>query len=85
MKDRIVCVEWDDASFSSGYYDKDDKTGKFAPWRTKTAGFVVRSDRKSIVISGDRFYDAQGKLDDERHITVIPRAMIRHIAELKER
>ena len=22
MKEKIVCVEWDDASFNQGYYDK---------------------------------------------------------------
>ena len=81
MKEKIVCVEWDDASFNSGYYDKDLKD-KFVPVKTKTAGFVIRSDRKVIVVSHDRFYTEEGKLDDERHITIIPRAMIRHISEL---
>ena len=84
MKDKIVCVEWDDASFNSGYYDKKDKE-RFVPVKTKTAGFVIRSNRKSIIISHDRFYDEQGNLDDERHITVIPRGMIRHITELAEK
>ena len=82
MKERIVCVEWDDASFYSGYFDKD-KNERFTPVKTKTAGFVVKSDRKCIIISHDRFYDEQGKVDDERHITTIPRAMIRRIIELK--
>ena len=82
MKEKIVCVEWDDASFNSGYYDKAAWV-KFTPYRTKTAGFIVKSDRKCIVISHDRFYNEQGKVDDERHITTIPRAMIRKITELK--
>ena len=81
MKERIVCIEWDDASFNSGYYDKKDKE-KFSPVRTKTAGFVVKSDRKCIVISHDRFYDETGKIEDERHITTIPRTMIRKTIEL---
>jgi len=82
MKERIVCVEWDDASFNSGYYDKKDKD-RFNPVKTKTAGFVVKSDRKCIIVSHDRFYDEKGKVDDERHITTIPKAMIRKITELK--
>ena len=81
MKDRIVCVEWDDASFTSGYYDKKEEA-KFKPIRTKTAGFVIKSDRKSIIISHDRYYNEEGKVDEERHITVIPRAMIRKVTEL---
>jgi len=82
MRERIVCVEWDDASFNSGYYDKKDKD-RFNPVKTKTAGFVVKSDRKCIIVSHDRFYDEKGKVDDERHITTIPKAMIRKITELK--
>ena len=82
MRERIVCIEWEDAAFNSGYYDKKDKE-KFTPVKTKTAGFVVKSDRKCIVISHDRFYDEQGKIDDDRHITTIPRAMIRKIIVLK--
>ena len=82
MKEKIVCVEWDDASFNSGYYDAKDKE-KFEPVKTKTAGFVVKSDRKSLIISHDRFYDEEGKID-ERYITTIPRAMIRKITELKD-
>lgn len=80
-RERIVCVEWDDASFNSGYYDKEIPN-KFRPMKTKTAGFVVRSDKKVIVISHDRFYDEQGKVDDERHITTIPRGMIRKVTRL---
>jgi len=82
MKERIVCVEWEDASFNSGYFDKKEEK-KFEPVKTKTAGFVVKSNRKCIIVSHDRFYDEQGKLDDERHITTIPRAMIRKIIELR--
>lgn len=82
MKEKVVLVEWDDASFNSGYYDKKDKDN-FKPVTTKTAGFVVKSDRKSIVISHDRFYKEDGEIDDERHITTIPRGMIRRITVLK--
>ena len=82
MKEKIVCVEWDDASFNYGYYDKKDKE-KFQPMKTKTAGFLVKSDRKCIIISHDRFYDEKGKIDDERHITTVPRAMVRAICYLE--
>ena len=82
MKERIVCVEWDDAAYSSGYYEKKDKE-RFAPVKTKTAGFVIESDRKCMIISHERFYDEQGKVDEQRHITTIPRAMIRKVIELE--
>lgn len=82
-KEQIVCVEWDDASFNSGYYDEKDVT-RFKPVKTMTAGFVIKSDRKGIIISHDRFYDEQGKIDDERHITTIPRGMIRKVIKMKE-
>ena len=81
MKERIVCVEWTDACYNSGYYDKKDEC--FSPAKTKTTGFVVKSDRKCIILSHDRFYNEDGKLGEERHITTIPRAMIRKITQLK--
>ncbi len=83
MKERIVCVEWYDASFSSGYYDKKNKEN-FTSVKTKTAGFVIKSDRKRIIISHDWFYDEQGQIEDERHITTIPKKMIKKITELRE-
>lgn len=82
MKETVVCVEWEDATFNAGYFDKE-KELKFRPTRTKTIGFVIRSDRKAVIISHDRFYDEQGKVDDERHITTIPRGMIRRITRLE--
>ena len=84
MRDKMVCVEWDDAGFNSGYYDKDSKT-RFRPVRTKTIGFVIKSDRQCVIISHERFYKEDGKLEDERHITTIPRAMTRKIVQLKEK
>ncbi len=82
MKDKIVCVEWDDASFNQGYYDKKDMT-EFNPIKTHSTGFVVKSNKKVISISHDRFYTAEGKIDSDRHITTIPRGMIKHITVLK--
>jgi hypothetical protein len=83
MKENIVCIEWDDASFNSGYYDKKDNS-RFEPIKTKTAGFVVKSNRKYIIVSQDHFYNEKGEIEDERHITTIPRGVIRKIVKLKE-
>ena len=80
MKERIVCVEWTDACYNSGYYDKDKR--EFDPTKTKTVGFVIKSSRECMVLSHDRFYN-DDKLEEERHITTIPRKMIRKVTELK--
>ena len=83
MKEKIVCVEWDDASFNSGYYDK--KTPEdFRQVKTKTVGHLVKRSAKEVLLAVDRFYKPDGKLDSERHITTIPRKMIRKITYLKE-
>ncbi len=82
MREKIVCVEWDDATYNSGYYDKKTPE-EFAPTFTKTVGHLVKSDRKSVTVSVDRFYK-NGKIDDDRHITIIPKKMIRKVIELKE-
>ena len=82
MKEKIICVEWDDASFNSGDYDKKEKE-RFEPVRTKTAGFLVKSDRKYLIISHDRFYNEKGEVDEERHITTVPRAMVRAVHYLE--
>jgi len=81
MKERIVCVEWDDASFSSGYYDKTEPE-RFEQLETKTVGHVVKSDPKQIILSTDRWLNCDGK-PEYRHITTIPKKMIKKIVELK--
>ena len=81
MKERIVLVEWDDASFNSGYYDKKDPE-RFAQTFVKTVGHLVKSTPKEIILSMDRWYYA-GEIDSERHISTIPKKMIRKIVELK--
>jgi len=86
MKERIVRVIWDDAAYNNGYYDKErEASGKeFHPCRTSTVGHVVKSNKKKIILSHDRFYDSKEKVDDERHLSIIPRGMIRQVIELRE-
>ena len=81
MKERIVCVEWDDASFDSGYYDKLD-TARYNQLKTKTSGFVIQSTPKEIIVATDSWIDSNGKTE-YRHITTIPKKMIKKIVELK--
>ena len=82
MKERIVCVEWEDASFNSGYYDKKEPE-KFTPTKTKTAGFLIKSDKDCVLIAQDRFYDKKDRPEDERHISIIPKKMIIKITVLE--
>ena len=83
MKERIVCIEWHDASFNQDYYDKRTP-GRFEPIRTRTVGHLVKRSAKAVLVSTDRFYDSNGKIDSDRHITTIPRKMIKRISYLKE-
>ena len=77
MKERIVCVEWDDASSNSGYYNKDHPE-KFNPVRCKTVGHLISKNKKAVVICSDAFEDG-----DKRGIHTIPKKMIVRITELK--
>ncbi len=79
-KEKIVCVEWDDASYNSGYYT-EARPESFEPVKTRTVGFLVKKTKGAIVISHDRFY-MDDKLDDERHITTVPKKMIVKVTEL---
>ena len=81
MKEKIVSVEWYDASFNSGYYNENEPE-KFEQLRTKTVGFVVKSTVNEIILSSERNYIKE-KIDGDRHITTIPKKMIRKITVLK--
>ena len=83
MKEKIVCVEWDDASFNQGYYDKKSPED-FRQVRTRTVGHLIKKSSKEVLVSIDRFYNPAGKLENDRHITTIPRKMIKKITYLKE-
>lgn len=81
MKDKFVCVEWEDASFVSGYYDKREP-GEYEPILTKTVGHLVYKTAKAVIVAQDNFYDPKGELTDSRHLTIIPKKMIKQIIML---
>ena len=83
MKERIVCVDWYDASFNDGYYDRKNPSN-FAQVHTRSVGHLVTSKGKDIIISTDRFYCSENHLDSERHISTIPKKMVKKITYLKE-
>ena len=80
-KERIVCVEWEDACFSSGYYDKTTPK-KYEPAPISTVGIVVKSDRSKIILGTDKWQSDDGNIE-YRHIHTIPKKMITKIRELK--
>ena len=82
-KGRIVCIEWDDACSSSGYYDKR-RPEDFEPVLTRTVGHFIKKTKRGVIVSQERFYDEKGKPNDDRHIVTIPKKMIRQIIELGE-
>lgn len=81
MKEKIVLVEWEDASYNSGFYDKE-KPKDFAPVFTRTVGHLIEANVKSVILSTDRYY-VDGKIDSEKHISCIPRKMIKRFRYLK--
>jgi len=81
MKEKIVCVEWYDACFDSGYYDKSVPK-RYEQIETKTVGVVIKSDPKEIIVATDSWLSNDGKTE-YRHISTIPKKMIRRIIELK--
>lgn len=82
-KEQVVCIEWDDASSHSGFYDKR-RPEDFEPVRVKTVGHWIKRTKRAVIVSQERFYNSKGKRDDDRHIIVIPKKMIRRIVYLKE-
>ncbi len=83
MKDRIVHIEWRDAAYNAGYYDKKSPED-FAPVKTSTTGHLVKKTSDSVIVSVDRFYDEKGKITDDRHISIIPKKMIVSMTYLGE-
>lgn len=83
MKDKIVCIEWLDATYTSNYYDKEHPE-KFDAILTRTVGHLVRKTKKDIIVSQDRFYEA-GKPSDDRHLSTIPKKMVDRIIELNDK
>lgn len=78
MKDKkIICVEWDDAAFNSGYYDEDNKD-LHHPIIVETVGHLIKKNKSVIIVATDS-YKYASRTKDERHITTIPRRMVRKI------
>ena len=82
MKEKIVCVEWEDASSNSGYYDKR-RPEDFEPVLARTVGHFIKRTKRAVIVAQERFYDDRGKPESERHIITIPKKMIRKVTELK--
>lgn len=80
-KEKMVCVEWEDAMYNSGYYDKKSPE-EFTPTLTRTVGHLVKRTGEAILVAQDRFYDSKGKPGDDRHIGVIPKKMIKKVTIL---
>ena len=80
MRDEIVCVEWDDAGFNTGYYDKKNED-IHTPIIVRTVGHLIKKNKSVVILSTDRY--KYGESDgDERHISTIPRKMVRSITYL---
>ena len=78
MKEKIVLIDWDDASSNSGYWD-DHRLEDFGLVRNQSVGHLIRSDRKQVVIAMDRWRDGDRRY---RTIATIPRGMIKKITYL---
>ena len=72
---RLVIVHWEDAWGCSGGYTKAELMREKAA-RVATVGYVVRSDRKCIVLA----HRAQRKAGEWKDITFIPRVYIRKVS-----
>ena len=77
-KKKIVCIEWEDASNSNGYYDKDHPEGT-STVQARTVGYLIENNRKVIKLAVETFED--GAL---RHIHSIPKGMVRKIKYFSE-
>lgn len=81
MKERLVYIEWGDATYNSGYYDKGAPK-RYGLTEAKTVGIVIKSDRKEVIVAQEYWLGEDGK-PVYRHITTIPKKMIRLIIKLK--
>ena len=79
---RLICIEWNDACYNSGYYDKTTPK-KYEQVRTKTVGIEVKSDSKEIIVAMDSWPSDEGKTE-YRHISTIPKKMIKRVIILKD-
>ena len=77
-KNKIVRVEWEDASFSASSYNKD-KPEETDTAMSRSVGYLIENNRR-IVKLGFEIFD-NGEI---RRIEAIPKGMIRKITYLKE-
>jgi len=81
MKDKkIVCVEWDDAGFNSGYYDEDNRDISTSIV-VKTVGHLIKKNKSVVIVATDS-YTYANQDGDYRHISTIPKKMVRRITLL---
>lgn len=81
-KERFVCVEWDDACSTDGYYDEEDKK-RFNPMPSQTVGHLIRKDRQKVLVASEKFFISDGTTD-KRKIQTIPRKMVKRIRYLRD-
>ena len=81
---KIVCVEWDDAGFNSGYYDENNKD-LHTPIIVETVGHLIQSNKSVVIVATDSYKYASGQTDDKRHISTIPKKMVRKIRYLEQK
>ena len=81
MDKKVVCVEWEDAGFHPGYYDEKNRDLQ-SPIIVETVGHLVKSNRAVIVVAADR-YTYIDQPEDQRHISTIPKKMVRKITYLR--
>lgn len=81
-KERFVCVEWDDAAFTDGYYDADKEEG-FNPIPSQTVGHLIKKDRRKVLVASERFFPSKDTID-KRRIQTIPRKMVKRIRYLRD-
>lgn len=78
-KEHPVIVEWFDSCHITGYLDKSDNYKSHDVISCRTIGYLVKSDRKRVVLSHESF-----NTGEERFINVIPRCNITRVIKLKE-
>ena len=80
-KEKIVCVDWEDAAYNSGSYDAKAPED-FEVILNKTVGHIVKSERGKVIVATDKWFES-GSGIRYRHISTIPRGMIKKITYLR--
>ena len=78
-KNKIVSIEWEDASYNQGYWDVKDPEN-FNVIHNNTVGHLIKINKEVVITSTDRW---RAPDDCHRHISTIPRKMIKKITYLK--